>query len=467
MKNQLLKGLLTVAVCSVLVSCANQLPPPGGPDDTDAPEILEVFPKPSSKNFLGNEIVIRFNEFVDKRSFIESFRIYPEPKGVPEISWSGKDAFISFPRALEKNTTYVITLGNDLRDIRGGNALPAPAVFAFSTGSRIDTGAISGKVVAGKLDRVRILLYKTDGQRIPDPSRDKSDYSVQPNQAGSFIFPYLPDGRYRVFAVYDDDRNSLWAKDIEKIAVANMDIDLKNGSSGENAVLIMENIFQEPGNPEFLKSLAADSSGRVFASTGSGDSIISGSSKIYLLFKNLSAGKQDIVQSLTLFDSASARQYKPVFNWLSDSLLEIFSAVKFSPGSEITLTIDLTNTADNLRYERSFKVTDKLPSVLSGSVEGAGVEIENVIIVLSKKGSTEPPRISEADAEGRFSFSGVQEGEYRLIAFIDSNGNGKPDAGSPDPFAFSERILVYDRELNIKSGWNVEDVRITFGSSAK
>jgi len=466
-KKPLLNGLLTIAVCSVLVSCANQLPPPGGPDDTDAPEILEVFPKPGTKNFRGNEIVIRLNEYVDKRSFIESFRIYPEPKEVPDISWSGKDAFISIPGALEKNTTYVITLGNDLRDIRGGNALPAPAVFAFSTGSKIDTGAISGKVVAGKLDRVRILLYRTDGRRIPDPSRDKSDYSVQPNQAGSFIFPYLPDGRYRVFAVYDDDRNSLWAKDIEKIAVANMDIDLKNGSSGENAVLIMENIFQEPGSPEFLKSLAGDSSGRVFAGTGSGDSIISGSPKIYLLFKGLSAGKQDIVRSLTLFDSASARQYKPVFNWLSDSLLEIFSAEKFSPGSEITLTIDLSNTADNLRYVRSFRMTDKLPSVLSGSVEGAEQENENVIIVLAKKGSNEPPRISEADAEGRFSFSGLQEGEYRLFAFIDSNGNGKPDAGSPDPFTFSERIIVYDRELNIKSGWNLEDVRIAFGSSAK
>lgn len=455
-----------IAACSVLSSCANQLPPPGGPDDTAAPEILEVFPKPGSKNFRGNEIMIKFNEYVDKRSFTDAFRIYPEPEVAPDISWNGKDATISFPAALEKNTTYVITLGNDLRDLRGGNALPAPAVFAFSTGSRIDSGTVSGKVVAEKLDRVRILLYKSDGQRIPDPSKDKSDYSVQPNQAGGFIFPFLPDGRYRVFAVYDDDRNSLWGKGFEKIAVANKDIDLKNGSSGENAVLIMENIFQEPGTPEFLKSLAGDSSGRVFSGTGSNDSIISPSSKIYLFFKGISAGKQDIVLNTSLNDPVSARQYKPVFNWLSDSLLEIFSAEKFTPDSEVKLTIDLSGTDDKLTYERIFSVSGKLTSVISGRVEGADSEIDNVMIILKRKGSNEPPRIYEADPEGRFSFSGVPEGEYRLTAFIDSNGNGRPDPGSPDPFTFSEKIVVYGRALNIKSGWNVEDVRISFGSSS-
>lgn len=454
---------LLLALLCILESCANQLPPPGGPDDRDAPEILAVSPRPGSRNFKGNQITIRFNEHVDKRSFIESFSIYPEPAGGSEINWNGKDVTVEFSRPLLKNTTYVITVGKDLKDLRGGNALPVPAIFAFSTGDKIDSGRISGIVVPEATDRTKLLLYRIGTGPAPDPSNIKADYVIQPAASGSFLLPFLPDGRYRIFAIDDEDRNSFYGSDFEEIGIASFDPEISGGNHVNDVYLFIRDLYDEPSGNRFERNLKADSSGKVFSSILYEGRQFHQMSKLYFLFKDVVASKQDIVSGFTLTDSSGGNTYKPVFNWISDSLLEVFSPEKFRAGSAVIVSIETNDVAGGILFRASFSVSgEEVSSVVSGRVFRADSSYTGIRLILAEKENGETMLNISPDETGRFSFRNVPEGSYRLIVFEDRNGNGRFDRGRAEPFEYSERAKLYDKDVSVKSGWNVEDIILDF-----
>lgn len=447
----------------IFVSCANQLPPPGGEDDRIAPKILSVFPTPGTKNFKGREITLRFDEYVDKRSFLESFSIYPEPPGETDISWSGKEVTIKFGGSLSKDRTYVINLGRDLKDIRGGNALTTPAIFAFSTGNKIDSGQISGKLVTDNLERSKILLYKIDLQRDVNPEKQKAEYIVQPQDNGIFAFAFLPDGKYRIFGLYDDDRNSLYGKDIEKIALPSGDIVISNGNYVSDVSLVLTELVFFPGSIPFLKSLNPDSTEVFYSNIPVDGGNFDAGAKLYFYFHNNPASKQDIVSNFSLTDSASDKTYKPVFNWLNDSLLEVFTTEKFALGSKVTVKIDLRQTNKRNYFEEQIQITDKeATSLVSGMLKKKVESDINVKLLLAGFGGTTGIFRTSTDEGGKFVFRNIPEGTYRLIVFGDENDNALPDLGTFEPFQFSEKLKVYDKEIKVKSGWNVEDVTIEY-----
>ncbi len=454
---------LIISVSLVFASCANQLPPPGGEDDKIAPKILSVIPSPGTKNFKGDEITIRFDEYVDKRSFIESFSIYPEPPGGTDLSWSGKEVTVKLGGRLMKDRTYVVSLGRDLKDIRGGNALNMPAIFAFSTGSQIDSGKISGTFVSEKFDRAKILLYKIETARNIEPSKQKADYVIQPQDNGVFAFAFLPEGKYRIFGLLDEDRNSLYARDIEKLSIASDDIILKQGEHAADINLAATDLVTDPGSIGFLKTLTSDTTGFVYSNIPGDNKKLDPGAKLYFYFKDNKATKQEIVSEFLLTDSATGNSYKPVFNWLNDSLLEVFSTTKYGTGSKVIAKIDLLGSNANYFFEKQFPVTEKeATSMVSGIITNKDTLRANPKVVLSGLGGTSGVFRSSPDNDGRFIFRNIPEGNYRLIIFEDENDNGLPDKGSYEPFKFSEKTKVYDKEIKVKSGWNVEDVRIVF-----
>jgi hypothetical protein len=447
----------------IFISCANQLPPPGGEDDRIAPKILSVFPTPGTRNFKGREVTLRFDEYVDKRSFIESFSIYPEPPGETDISWSGKEVTIKFGGALSKDRTYVINLGRDLKDIRGGNALSTPAIFAFSTGNRIDSGKISGTLITDNLERSKILLYKIDSQREVNPEKQKAEYVVEPQDNGIFAFAFLPDGKYRIFGLFDDDRNSLYGKDIEKIAIPSSDIILSGGNYVSDVSLVLSELVTFPGSTAFLRALYPDSAEVIYCNIPLDGRKFDAGAKLYFYFRNNPASKQDIVSSFSLTDSVTGKTYKPVFNWLNDSLLEVFSAEKFDLNSKVIVRIDLRQTSSRDFFEKQFVITDKeATSVVSGRLTKKDESDNNVKLLLAGFGGTTGIFRTSADEEGRFVFKNIPEGTYRLVVFGDDNDNGLPDYGTFEPFRFSEKLNVYDKEIKVKSGWNVEDIALEF-----
>lgn len=458
---KLLKSV-TFLFLIILSSCANQLPPGGGEIDRTPPEIRSINPRPGTVNFKGRSVRIVFNEYVDRRSFEESFFISPKPKGNLDFNWSGKEVEIGFSKALDINKTYVIYIGKDLKDVNGGNTLTVPLKFAFSTGSKIDEGIISGNVLADNYDRVKVMLYlkagKTSGQL--DPQKYDPDYVLQVSPEGNFDFTNLPDGDYRIFAITDEDRNNRYDPDIDLIAVHSDDFKLSpKADEIRNLNFIMKELGLDKNNAAFLNSLKADSIDFIYSNISDGEKKITPDYRFYFYFKDNSLSKQTIINNFSVKDTVSGESYRQVFNWINDSLLEVFPIDKYKLSSVYSLKIDLLQTEKKYMFEKNFgsasknEFADVSGKVMSDSGLSSDVYVklyntENGFITYSQK----------VTDTAQFVFENVLEGKYILFSFMDKNGNGIYDPGNYYPFRASESFIIFEKELNVKGGWNVENV---------
>lgn len=453
--------LLSVSFCS----CANQIPPSGGEDDKIPPKIISVFPKPGKLNYTKNYIRLVFDEYVDRRSFEESFYIYPLTAGNYKFDWSGKEVEIDFPENLEKNRTYVVTVGRNLKDSRGGNATSSPFTFAFSTGSSLDSGRISGKVFSDKYDKVKILLYLlTNKPEDINPEIKRADYITQPDESGNYYFTNLPEGVFRIFALNDDDRNNLYSKLYDNIAVYSSDIKPgKSNTSSDNVNLILtdpglsvsENIplkFLKPGIPD-----------KLFTNIPAKELIIPPDYKIYFYFKDNKFTKSEIVNNLTVEDSASGTPYNMIYNWMSDSLLEVFSSPEFHKSSVLKISLDIKGKEENIVFDSFVKTAGKENS---GTVSGKLISVKSpelpvYVYLINRKNNFVSFKKEIADT-AEFTFEDVPEGSYLMFSFIDKNVNGKFDRGNYFPFSFSEEFYLYGKPIEVKGKWKTDNIFIEY-----
>lgn len=197
-----------VVLLLLLASCANPLPPSGGPPDTSPPEILKTEPANGSLNFRDGSVYIKFNKYMDKNSMNENVYISPSLK--TKLSWSGKELEIEFLDTPDSNTTYSINLGTEYSDIYRNKPDKAFALI-FSTGNEIDSGSVRGVLYDKEPSGVFIYAYRIDNIN-PDtlnPSHTKPKYKVQVGSKGTFEIKALKEGTYRLFAVRDKFKNEL------------------------------------------------------------------------------------------------------------------------------------------------------------------------------------------------------------------------------------------------------------------
>ncbi len=219
--------LLSPIILLVLLGCAHQIPPSGGPPDTTPPEIIKTYPKNGSVNFKDNYVEIEFSEYVDKRSVQEAIYISPYIEGEIQYKWSGRKLKIIFPTQLKNNTTYVLTFGTEIKDLNAGNKMKESFTLAFSTGSSIDHGYIEGKIFTDK-ENFMVFAYLIDGTN-PDtlsPIHTKPDYVTQAGKDGKFKFQFVKLGKYRLIAVNDKFRNLLYNPGDDEYGVFWKDIEI-------------------------------------------------------------------------------------------------------------------------------------------------------------------------------------------------------------------------------------------------
>ena len=143
-------GYLALAqwAAAVLLSagCAQPLLPAGGPVDRTPPALVSTVPANGTVSFVGDHVRLEFTEYIDQASLTRSFSIAPAPIGRLQFRWSRKRVDVVFPEPFQDSTTYVLTLGTELRDAQGVK-LTSPITLAFATGPQIDQGRVTGSVV--------------------------------------------------------------------------------------------------------------------------------------------------------------------------------------------------------------------------------------------------------------------------------------------------------------------------------
>ncbi len=223
---QYLKQLFYLISTILIVTCANQGFPPGGPEDREPPAIMAEKLIPLAGAIRVPRDIrpqIEFNETVDRQTVEDGFFISPYPAGGYEFRWSGRQLKIIFPGNLDSNRTYVLTFGTDVRDLRR-NRMIESFTFAFATGDSLDKGRISGRVGgSASTEGVQIWAYPLAGYPNPEPQKNEASYITQCNEDGTFLLSYLKLGPYRLFAIIDKEVDRVYNPEVDQIGICTKD----------------------------------------------------------------------------------------------------------------------------------------------------------------------------------------------------------------------------------------------------
>jgi len=200
---------VALGAVAAFASCAKQAPPSGGPVDETAPELVETMPGADRTQVpVTTTIRLLFSEKLDRRSFERGLAVNPRVRWA-EQSWSGVEVTLVPVDSLLPDTTYVVTLGASIQD-RRSNPVGAAQALGFSTGSRLDRGAMLGRVLRGEqgVARAGVWLYVWDDERVGDPEIDIPYRQTETDGQGTFSLPFVrPEERaYALFAYLDANR---------------------------------------------------------------------------------------------------------------------------------------------------------------------------------------------------------------------------------------------------------------------
>lgn len=255
-----------IGIVLLLVACATQVAPSGGPEDKLPPRVAGVYPAPNTTNH-PNELYVKleFDEWINASVPRSAVSISPPIDKKLRFEVSGKTLELTSRAELDTGTTYTITFAGGIKDLHG-NALANPFQVVFSTGAIIDSLTLSGRVLvnsamAKKKEFPSVGLFLMGPERetrhyldkyrdttthaldsIPMLLKEPPLYVTRADSAGHFTLTGLKAGTYRVVAFVDGNGNQkvelateqagVWTQDIRLtaetkdtlwIAVADMD----------------------------------------------------------------------------------------------------------------------------------------------------------------------------------------------------------------------------------------------------
>lgn len=208
-----------VSTIIVLYSCASIGRPDGGPLDETPPKFVGSTPDIQATNVDKKKITILFDEYIKLENANEKVVVSPPQIQQPLIKPSGKKVVVTLEDSLKANTTYTIDFGDAIVDNNEGNPL-GDFTFTFSTGSQIDTLAISGTVLAAKdLEPIKNILVGLH-ENLNDTAFTKEPFLrvARTDSKGKFTIHGIAPGKYRVYALKDIDQNYVFSQKSEWIA---------------------------------------------------------------------------------------------------------------------------------------------------------------------------------------------------------------------------------------------------------
>ncbi len=177
--------------------------------------------------------------------------------------------------------------------------------------------------------------------------------------------------------------------------------------------------------------------------------------------------------AVVLMDS-TGREIGGDLRWIATTVAAMRPDTLLQPTAEYEILI-LPGLVEN-RFGQPLQSTGDRPDTLSyafttidpetyGSLSGRFEDEDPegtgyVEISLHKVRESEASSEVELAGPGDFRFDNVLPGRYILQAYRDANGNGRFDYGTAFPFDPAERSMVHPDTLEIRSGWETEEVTL-------
>ena len=132
-----------------------------------------------------------------------------------------------------------------------------------------------------------------------------------------------------------------------------------------------------------------------------------------------------------------------------------------------TLEIDLGRFTDLAGNRRDSIVRMRVPigpvrqtGTISGTIVDSTAPTAAHVVTASLVGSTRT--FTRVVRTGDWELANVPEGEYRITAFRDDNGNGQYDYGSMTPYRAPEAIVEWEGTVRVRPRWATTKVSLVF-----
>ena len=459
MKNKCSNYILAI-VCLMITmgfySCANIIPPGGGPRDSLPPRLVAAFPKDSAVHVTTKTVVLSFDEYVSLQNTNENLIISPNPQNIPLVDYKLHNVTIKMRDSLEQNTTYSFDFGNAIKDVNEGN-VAKDFKYVFSTGNKIDSNSYKGYVFlaeSGKTDTTLIVVLHNN-------TNDTAIYKLKPryytriDRKGFFSFKYLPEGKFSVYVV-PNDFTKKYDDSTKVFAFLKEPILINSNPRTDTLYAYQEYKKQETkatvsNNPQTKSKLSADDKRLKYSS-------------------NLeSGGQQDLLQNLELNFARPLRSWDSSKIVLYDSLFKPISGYKLSLDTAKT-KISLEYAWKEKQYFRLIVSKDAFQDTLGNSqsksdtakiftkrnAEYGSCRIRFVNLDLN----THP--VIQFVADGKIFASYpinskefvrklFKPGEYEFRVLYDTNQNGKWDPGSYKEKKQPELVKSFTKKIIIRA----------------
>ena len=182
----------------LLWECASVKPPPGGPEDTTPPVITNVEPASGTTKLSTRKVIVHFSEHLSQSSIERGIQLFPKVSEIIETKYRGDKIIITLPESLDSNQTYILTLDRDITD-EHNVPLDKTVHLAYSTGSKIHSGSITGNIP--NAERLAVHLWKLNESSFDSLFATPPDYITDVGEDGNYEFQYLAPGEYRILAL--------------------------------------------------------------------------------------------------------------------------------------------------------------------------------------------------------------------------------------------------------------------------
>ncbi|MBQ3714868.1 MAG: Ig-like domain-containing protein [Fibrobacter sp.] len=243
------------AIMAMLLSCATQVAPGGGPEDKLPPRVAAVYPAPNTTNH-PNELYVKleFDEWINASVPRSAVSISPPIDKKMKFEVSGKTLVLTSRAELDTGTTYTVTFAGGIKDLHG-NMLATPFQIVFSTGAKIDSLKLVGRVLVHD-SLVRKKVYPSIGLFLMGSERESRHYLdkyrdtathvldslpmlakepplflTRTDSVGNFVLSGLRPGRYRVVAFLDANGNQKIEASSELVGIWTGDLSLDSATA--------------------------------------------------------------------------------------------------------------------------------------------------------------------------------------------------------------------------------------------
>ncbi len=192
----------------ILIGCASQSQPTGGPKDETPPRLVRSSPESESLNFDGTELALEFDEFIKLDDINNQLIITPRLDIEYEVKAVKNLVTVKLDGALDDSTTYTFNFRKGIKDVTESNEA-RNMVLAFSTGSFLDSLSLSGNVTDLLKDEpaVDYTVAIFDAADSSDIFESSPKYSTQTDEKGAFKFENIKAATYKVYAFKDVNSN--------------------------------------------------------------------------------------------------------------------------------------------------------------------------------------------------------------------------------------------------------------------